>query len=440
MPLFPAVVRQALAGPLLFLYGCAPRIDPPKDPASILLLDTSSPDVWRQIDRITIPTSSFQRGLIECKRYAANGRGVAITVVRVTPVAAPFAVRCRIFVRSVKTPQRNSGEILGRADARIGRELAAPSADAVRPALIAVVVTVDWEGTDIREENLVAMEKFLARHPKVRLTHFLNASYYTKPNADSDDVTEAMRRVIGRDDEVGLHLHGWRRLFEAAGVRFRGGPMFWGGALTLADCAADCGHEVPITVYSQAELQRVIRLSIDILVANGFGRPTSFRAGGWLASAAVRAAIANEGFVSDHSAVPWPFLAQELAGTPLLSMVRALWKNTTPTSQPYSISAGRHTIVEIPDNGALADYVTSEEMLRVFDEAILAFQNEGAHVEQVVSIGFHQETAVDYLPRLEEAVLGIEQRIASSKVDVRYVTSRDLKVIRSAGHTRRAPS
>jgi hypothetical protein len=48
----------------------------------------------------------------------------------------------------------------------------------------------------------------------------------------------------------------------------------------------------------------------------------------------------------------------------------------------------------------------------------------------VVSIGFHQETATDYLPRVAGALDGIAQRVASGKVTVRYVTSREAAAAR----------
>jgi len=39
-----------------------------------------------------------------------------------------------------------------------------------------VVVTVDWEGDDLREENLAAMERLRERFPEVELVQFLNAA------------------------------------------------------------------------------------------------------------------------------------------------------------------------------------------------------------------------------------------------------------------------
>jgi hypothetical protein len=285
---------------------------------------------------------------------------------------------------------------------------------------IKVIVTVDWEGRELADENLAAMEKLRADYPSVRLTQFLNAAYFTKPGANADDVAAQIERAIRTNDELGLHIHGWKSLFEASRVTFRTGPTFWGGSVPEDDCDFDCGHEVAISAYTANELSKVIAFSVATLERNGFGHATSFRAGGWLAGTTVRSALTTQGFKYEHSSVPSTFLAGELAGLPLLSMVRSLWPTTTRSSQPYKLGA----LTEVPDNGALADYVTSSEMLTVVDAAIATAKSTGT--TRVVSIGFHQETAADYLPRVRGALDGIARRARNGQVRVIWARSADL--------------
>ena len=287
---------------------------------------------------------------------------------------------------------------------------------------IRVVVTVDWEGRDLGSANLAAMEAFRTQFPRVPLVQFLNAAYYTKPGASAASVTRAIRRAVRAGDELGLHIHGWKRLFEAAGVVFRAEPTFWGSPLDASECPSDCGHEVAISSYTRAELRKVVDYSVATLQRNGLGHATSFRAGGWMAGTTVRGALLDAGFTVDHSAVPSGPLSGELRGLPLLDWVRTLWPGTTATTQPYSISAGGGSLVEVPDNGALADYVTTAEMVAVFDRAVAAYKQDRSHA-QVVSIGFHQETAADYAPRVQRALLTIASHARTARVAVHYVTS-----------------
>src|SRR5262245_53796204 len=96
------------------------------------------------------------------------------------------------------------------ADAPVSEASASASAAFTTPG-IDVVVTVDWEGRELAEENLRAMEQFRARYPQVRLVQFLNAAYFTKRGARAADVRRAIRRVVKPGDELGLHVHGWKR-------------------------------------------------------------------------------------------------------------------------------------------------------------------------------------------------------------------------------------
>jgi hypothetical protein len=283
-----------------------------------------------------------------------------------------------------------------------------------------LVVTVDWEGRDLEEGNLRAMRDLHARFPQVKIVHFLNAAYFTKPGADAADAKARIASTIAGGDEKGLHIHGWKRLFEASGVTFKTSPTFWGTALRSEDCTSDCGHEVPISLYSADELRKVVKFSIAKLEENGLGHAKSFRCGGWIAKDNVREAIAAEGIRFDHSAVPTPFLAGKLSGTPLLEWLGDLW-DTNELSQPHRLG----DLVEVPDNGALADYVTTEQMTSTF-EANKAEYLRDRKKNVVVSIGFHQETAERYLPQVEAALERIYDTAEREHIPLESVTSEAL--------------
>ena len=284
-----------------------------------------------------------------------------------------------------------------------------------------LLVTVDWEGTDLTDENLGAMQDLHAAFPQVKLLHFLNAAYYTKPGVTATEVTARIKRVVAPNDATGLHIHGWKRLFEASGATFVNSPSFWGTAISERECRVDCGHEVPISLYPTSELQKVVRFSLNTLVGQGFGRATSFRCGGWMATQSVRDAIAAEGFTEDHSAVPTPFLQPQLGTTPLYTWLSDMWTGITPASQPFTLHAEAHDLLEVPDNGALADYVSSQQMMDTFETNKTAWQHDRTN-NFVVSIGFHQETAAANLPALRGALTKIYAKVASEHLPLESVT------------------
>jgi hypothetical protein len=292
-----------------------------------------------------------------------------------------------------------------------------------------LVVTVDWEGRDLRDDNLLAMQDLHTKLPQVKIIHFLNAGYYTKQGAVAADVTARINRAIRPGDEKALHIHGWRRLFEAAGDTFRSTPTFWGTTLDphSPDCLNDCGHEVPISLYTTDELRKVVKFSLDKLEEQGFGRAKSFRCGGWMARENVREAVAAEGLHYEQSAVPADFLAPKLHQYPVHGWLTELWRGTTQTSQPYSIATPAGAIVEVPDNGALADYVSTQQMMEVFEANKAAFLRDRSK-NVVVSVGFHEETAASYLPQLTAALTRMYDEAKAENLPFESVTSEALTV------------
>ncbi len=290
---------------------------------------------------------------------------------------------------------------------------------------IELLVTVDWEGRDLLDANLSAMEELRTRYPEVKIDHFLNAAYFTKPGADPASVEASMRRPLRSGDEAGLHVHGWKRLFEAAGVTFRSTPNFWGTSTLSNDCTYDCGHEVPIDAYTTDELRKVFAFSMDTLQAHGFGRAKSFRCGGWVADANVREALVAEGIRWDDSAVPAPFLKSEIGTLPLYDWLAEMWQGTTSTSQPYVISTAAGDLIEVPDNGALSDYMRADEMVSVYDDIKAAYLLDPSK-DIVLSIGFHQETAAKYVPVLEDALGQIFDDAQANHLPLVSVTSTQL--------------
>lgn len=297
------------------------------------------------------------------------------------------------------------------------------SAFEARRGTLDILVSVDWEGESISRSNINAMVDFGKKHPNVPIVHFLNAAYYTKPAANAASVSENLARTLRPHDELGLHLHGWKSLFEAAGVRYRQGPSFVSASLTTS-CAHDCGHDVSIAAYTASELSKVIGFSVNTLENYGFGRARSFRAGGWLAGPTVLEALAEQKFSFDHSAAPAATLALRMRPLrwPLVDMLSEMWPRTTSTSQPFVIESSPGELTEIPDNGVLADWVDVDQMTRVVDHAAEVL-NRSPSTDQVVSIGFHQETASQYLPRLN-AVLDHVEGLARDGVPVHFVNSK----------------
>jgi hypothetical protein len=275
---------------------------------------------------------------------------------------------------------------------------------ATAPRVI-LTVSVDWEGGSLRDSNLAALETLRRELPGVPFTHFLNGAYYTRSGAVADEVTAGIRRGLLPGDELGLHIHPYRSLVEAAGVVFREAPTFFGRPLRSSD--GDAGHEVELTAYSVDELRKIVRVARSRLTQAGFAISRSFRAAGWIADAKVLEAIRAEGFQVDSSATDSNWHREELANRPLLGRIREVWPSVTYSTQPFTVPTAAGTILEMPDTGALADYVSAEEMSQHVKQALVRLGADRTR-PLFVHIGLHQESAGRFAGRVSAALASVK--------------------------------
>ncbi len=235
-----------------------------------------------------------------------------------------------------------------------------------------VTWTQDWEGWDVPDSWLTQLDA-LANHYGIPMTEFFNPRIYVT-NAVSKDRAAAMtvwveNRVQNHNDEIGLHLHMWYDMVQAAGVAPHYSP--YAGWL-YAD-----GGGVAAYAYTTDEMVKIINWSKDEFQSNGLPVPTSFRAGGWLLGTNTVAALQQTGFLLDSSGrtafapngglpVPW---------------------HLSETTKPYKMNKTdinssadpTFNIWEFPNNGADSIWFDATEMIRRFD---LNYPNKGGIMQQ----------------------------------------------------------
>lgn len=284
---------------------------------------------------------------------------------------------------------------------------------------VTIVVSVDWEGRSLLDENLERIREFRERFAHVPLQHFLNAAYYTKSDADPARATQFIAHTISSGDECGLHVHAWRSLVEAAGVEVRTQPTFIDRASDVPKAlddweyfAPEDGYDVPLEAYETHEAAAIVRTSRAILTRHGFSIAPSFRAGGWMSGPKVQAALAAENMLYDCSPV-YPELAiRRFGDMPLCRWLSELWPGIGDISQPYPAPSGMGYLWLVPDNAGLIDYTPEADFAAILERHFEACEKSGTG--SILVTGFHQETARVFLPRLEVALAAAE-RIAGDR-------------------------
>lgn len=296
---------------------------------------------------------------------------------------------------------------------------------------IYIIVSVDWEGRSLLDENLQAMQSFRERHPDVPMQQFLNAAYYTKDGADLQATTQKIQSTLLPDDEHGLHIHAWHSLIDRAGVTPRDGPCAVNASekfeaqRNLKDWnyyPQDGGFDVPIDRFDVIELSKVLRTSIEILTAQGFRRARSFRAGGWMGGKNVLDALTENGFSVDASAGNVKYVIERFGDIPLCQWMTELWPHIDDCSQPYKVNTVNGDIWEIPNNGCLVDYTTTEQILEIFAKN-LELWKQTPEKDVFVSTGFHQETADRCLARLDASIVLIKEQAEREGLPVIFIAN-----------------
>jgi hypothetical protein len=305
-----------------------------------------------------------------------------------------------------------------------------------------IVVSTDWDHTRLFDGQLERMERLRAAHPELVLSHFFAPYHYTDP-AVTPDLRQRIEEWVkaardGHGDEIGVHIHAYCHYVESAGVPCHISPRFNEDSVTHS-ATDDTGYTTILASYSEDQMVQLLDHARQLYADHDLGEPTSFRAGGWTADAGTLRALVRTGFTVESSAVPADRL-EEWRGRVLFDWTSEHWTGITPTTQPYRPAAdditvdgaalGRPSlpILEVPDNGALVDYVTGAEMSSIFD----ANYAGGALDRPVVyQVGFHPPNfSESYLARMQIALGHADGRLHSQDAGpARYVRISDLLAV-----------
>lgn len=279
---------------------------------------------------------------------------------------------------------------------------------------LTVHVTVDWEGWSLDEENLDAMRDFRRRFPHIPLLQLMNPVYFIRPGADAAAIRAGIERTLLPSDTLGLHLHAWKTLMLHCRLPYRSEPSFAAADETCR--GKECGYTVSLELaYSEKELTQLVACGSQILLDQGYPQPRHFRAGGWQQGPKLAAALAHNGFVYDSSRIAAAILAPRWgADSAMVRLVQSLHPDAGPLDQPYPLAPG---LTEYPNNGGLADYTSTEDIMTIFRQLLAARKS-------VMVLGFHQETAFDFLDRLSAAIPLMEQEARTAGVSLRWADYR----------------
>lgn len=163
---------------------------------------------------------------------------------------------------------------------------------------IYIAWTLDWEGKYVTQASMDQITRITASHG-IEATHFYNPRLFTSAIAEGDRaryLNWVKDRRDNHGDEIGLHLHMFYDLVQAAGVQPQTGPA-WG----WPNASSELGYDVIVSGYSYDEMNKILDFSTNVFVQNGLNTPTLFRAGGWQTDSGTLQVLEDNGFLVDSS-------------------------------------------------------------------------------------------------------------------------------------------
>lgn len=281
-----------------------------------------------------------------------------------------------------------------------------------------VAVSNDWDTGDHGDDKLERQERLHAQHPRMMMTHFIGPYTFTDPTVSDARAQELVAWVKSfeqtKGDEIGLHIHPYCNFVTQAGVTCRTAPSF-------AKATDATGYTVILGSYTRPELEKMFVKAAELFEENGLPKPTSFRAGGWTSTLDVLKAMGTAGHVVDASGANWAKLEEweHVAGAQLYQWNRENWATINDDSQPYYpntndllVDAAPHIdVLEVPDNGALVDYVSTNEMVTIFRRQ---FGGEALDTPKHYSIGYHPVNFSEaFFTRIDDALSEIDKHLAA---------------------------
>lgn len=239
-----------------------------------------------------------------------------------------------------------------------------------------VLMSTDWDFAEPSQQVLDRQDRIHARHPHLRMTHFVGPYTFTDPA-----VTDARRGEIsawllrqrdGFGDELGLHIHPYCTFVRSAGLTCitNQSVVYPGGDVS--------GYTINLSAYGETDVGTLLDHAATLFAAHALGRPTTFRAGAWTASIETLRALASHGFVADTSALNWARMEEwkGVGNGVIYTWNSTHWAPINDTSQPWwpnhddVLASTEPTLplLEVPDNGIMVDYVTVDEMKAIFAE------------------------------------------------------------------------
>lgn len=288
---------------------------------------------------------------------------------------------------------------------------------------IVVQIGVYWEGRDLQDPNIEALDRLRKAFPAIPLTHFVNPAYFLDEAKNTESIA-AFQRVFADADEVGLYLAPIESLVKDAGVILKLSPSFWGYVDEGEVCEKDCGLDVPMAVYNREEALKILASAHQAMLKAGFRDLRSFAVRGWLEAPFITRLAFSFGYRYDLSPIDPDLVVPKLKEFPISAWVSQRWAELAGADGEavQKLVQSQKPMRWIPQRGGLLDLSEQREILARFDRLVKE-RREHPELDDVFTLGISVETAFQSWPKLRLLLSSLEERAKKQDFKLKYVTA-----------------
>ncbi len=284
-----------------------------------------------------------------------------------------------------------------------------------------VQITLYWEGRQLQEPNIDALEKLRIAYPQVPLLHLINPSYFLGTESAEENL-QIMLRVLQAEDEVGLYLSSIESLIKAAQVPVRSKLNFWGSVDNHKICESDCGLDVPLSGRSREEMLQIFLAADKTLRKVGFEGMKSYSLRGWLFSPFMPSLAASFAYRYDHTPLAPSLISSRLRKYPFVSWVKDLWTQAQTFAQTKPGSEGI-----LPVNGSVIELSEPQVVTKSFERFLAEALKEPEETQPAFQIVFSQEAAYFGALRLRGLLKDLDSKSREKNLNLVYITPSQAK-------------
>lgn len=186
------------------------------------------------------------------------------------------------------------------------------------------ILQIHWDHHTLAPSAVLALKSFRNDHPEIHLRHIISPKYFLRRHDELISAISLMREAMHSHDQYGVYISAPKQLTERAKVYHRNQPSFW--KIEAQRTGDDFEDDVPISVYTEREIERIISMSLEIVLETGLGQCEFATVHGFVMNSFIEKQLKKNGITPSPLSLDPSLTTMELKSYPMYYYLQQSWK------------------------------------------------------------------------------------------------------------------